>query len=114
MAKKLSGSSRPGKLVRVKAEDIFGKPLSKQQQEMLNRLAARPESEIDYSDIPPLTDEQLAQMIPYRMRTKTTPVSFRIQIDVLEWLKSKGPGHLTRINAILANVMEAERRLKSA
>ena len=70
MAKKLSGSSRRGKLIRVKAEDIFGKPLSKQQQEMLSRLAARPESEIDYSDIPELTDEQLAQIIPARLRTE--------------------------------------------
>jgi uncharacterized protein (DUF4415 family) len=54
-------------------------------------------------------------MVPYSvMRAKTTLISFRIPNDVLEWLKSKGPGHLTRINAILANVMEAERRLKSA
>jgi uncharacterized protein (DUF4415 family) len=81
----------------------------------LDRLAARPDSEIDYSDIPPLTDEELAEMVPYSvMRAKTTLISFRIPNDVLEWLKSKGPGHLTRINAILANVMEAERRLKSA
>ncbi|MDX1981401.1 MAG: hypothetical protein SFV51_14120 [Bryobacteraceae bacterium] len=33
---------------------------------------------------------------------------------LVTWLKSKGPGHLSRINAILANVMEAEQRLKSA
>jgi hypothetical protein len=29
---------------------------------------------------------------------------------VLVWLKSKGDGHLTRINGILTNVMEAEQR----
>jgi hypothetical protein len=29
---------------------------------------------------------------------------------VLDWLRSKGEGHLTRINDILANLMEAERR----
>ena len=70
-----------------------------------------PDSEIDYSDIPPLTEEQLAGPV---LRGKTTAISIRIQDDVLEWLKSKGPGHLTRINAILVNVKEAERRLKSA
>jgi uncharacterized protein (DUF4415 family) len=106
MAKKSSASSRPGKLVRVKAEDILNKPLSKRQRAMLNRLAAMPDSEIDYSDIPPLTDEQLAEMAAYR-RSKTTLISFRVQNDVLEWLRSKGPGHLTRINTILSNVMEA-------
>ena len=37
--------------------------------------------------------------------------SVRLDPVVLEWLKSKGEGHLTRINDILTNLMEAERRL---
>jgi uncharacterized protein (DUF4415 family) len=98
----------------VKDERIFHKPLTKQQRERLSRLAKKPDSEIDVSDIPPLTDQQLAEMVPFRLRSKTTLISFRVQNDVLTWLKSKGPGHLSRINAILANVMDAERRLKSA
>ncbi len=114
MAKKLSASSQPAKLVRMKAEHILSKPLTKQQRERLARLAKKRDSEIDFSDIPPLTDEQLAQMVPFRLRSKTTLISFRVQNDVLTWLKSKGPGHLSRINAILANVMDAEERLKSA
>lgn len=114
MAKKSSASSRPEKLVRVRSERIFNKPITKAQRERLARLAAQPDSAIDVSDIPPLTDERLAQMVPYRLRSKTTLISFRVQNDVLTWLKSKGPGHLSRINAILANVMDAEQRLKSA
>jgi len=114
MAKKSSASFQPEKLVRVKAEHILNKPLTKQQRTSLNRLAKRPDSEIDFSDIPPLTDEQLAQMVPFRMRSKTTLISLRVENDVLTWLKSKGPGHLSRINAILANVMDAEQRIKSA
>ena len=112
MAKKSSVSFRPKKRVTVKAEDILHKPLTKQQRETLARLAKKPDSKIDYSDIPPLTDEQLAEMVPFRLRSKTSLLSFRIQNDVLAWLRSKGPGHLSRINAILANVMEAESRLK--
>lgn len=114
MAKKSSVSSRPEKLVQVSAEHILNKPLSKQQRATLNRLAKKPDSEIDFSDIPPLSDEQLAQMVPFRLRSKTTLISFRVQNDVLAWLKSKGPGHLSRINAILANIMDAEQRFKSA
>jgi len=114
VAKKSSVSSRPEKLVQVNAEHILNKPLSKQQRATLNRLAKKPDSEIDFSDIPPLSDEQLAQMVPFRLRSKTTLISFRVQNDVLVWLKSKGPGHLSRINAILANIMDAEQRLKSA
>jgi uncharacterized protein (DUF4415 family) len=37
-------------------------------------------------------------------------VSVRLDPQVLDWLKSKGEGHLTRINDILTNLMEAERR----
>jgi BrnA antitoxin of type II toxin-antitoxin system len=33
----------------------------------------------------------------------------RLDPAVLEWLRSKGNGHLTRINDILTNLMEAER-----
>jgi uncharacterized protein (DUF4415 family) len=32
---------------------------------------------------------------------------------VLDWLKSKSEAHLTRINDILTNLMEAERRAGS-
>ena len=44
-------------------------------------------------------------------RPMKTPVSLRIDNDVLAWLKSKGEGHLTRINDILRNIMEAEQRI---
>jgi uncharacterized protein (DUF4415 family) len=33
----------------------------------------------------------------------------RLDPPVLEWLKSEGEGHLTRINDILTRLMEAER-----
>ena len=61
MAKKSSTSSRPEKLVRVKAQHIFSKPLYGKERAMLERLKNMPDSEIDYSDIPKLTDEQLSQ-----------------------------------------------------
>jgi len=41
-------------------------------------------------------------------RPVKTPVSIRIDSDVLRWLKSKGEGHLTRINEILREHMTAE------
>jgi uncharacterized protein (DUF4415 family) len=41
------------------------------------------------------------------------PVSVRLDTKILEWLKSKGEGHLTRINNILTNLMEAEQRKSS-
>jgi uncharacterized protein (DUF4415 family) len=84
----------------------------------VKRLAARQavedDSHIDYSDIPALTGEQLARMVRARdLPPAKIPVSVRLDPQVLEWLKARGPGHLTRINDILANVMEAERRVQS-
>lgn len=38
-------------------------------------------------------------------RPKKTPVTVRLDKDVLAWLKAKGEGHLTRINEILRKEM---------
>lgn len=64
MAKKSSASSRPAKLKSVRAEDIINKPLTRTQKAMLKRLSNMPDSKIDFSDIPKLTDQQLAQFKP--------------------------------------------------
>jgi uncharacterized protein (DUF4415 family) len=74
--------------------------------------AAGDDSGIDYEDIPRLTDEQLAAMVPFRDRRKIA-VSVRLNPEVLDWLKSKGEGPLSRINDILTNVMEAEQRMRT-
>jgi uncharacterized protein (DUF4415 family) len=63
--------------------------------------------------IPRLTPEQLAGMVRLRDVRRKVPVSVRLDPQVLEWLRSKGEGHLTRINDILTNLMEAERRTGS-
>ena len=42
-------------------------------------------------------------------RPVKTQISFRIDNEVLDWLKSKGEGHLTRINEILRERMTTER-----
>jgi uncharacterized protein (DUF4415 family) len=48
-------------------------------------------------------------MVRLRGARRKVPVSVRLDPQVLEWLRSKGEGHLTRINDILMNLMEAER-----
>jgi uncharacterized protein (DUF4415 family) len=52
-------------------------------------------------------------MVRLRDVRRKVPVSVRLDPQVLDWLRSKGQGHLTRINDILANLMEAERRMGS-
>jgi len=77
------------------------------------RQAAGDESGINFEDIPRLTDEQLARMVRLREVRRKVAVSVRLDPRILEWLKSKGEGHLTRINDILGNLMEAERRAQA-
>lgn len=75
------------------------------------KQSAGDDSDINYDDIPKLTEKQLAQMVRLRDLRPKVPVSVRLDPKVLEWLKSKGEGHLTRINDILRIVMEAEQRV---
>ena len=93
----------------MSAESIFSKPSSKRQKAVLDRIAARQEagddSDIDYSDIPALTDEQLAQF----RRAPKVLVAARLDRDVYDWLKRYGDGYSTRINIILRAVMSRAR-----
>ncbi len=41
-------------------------------------------------------------------------VHLRIDSDVLDWFRAQGPGHLTRMNAVLRSYFEAQRKKKSA
>jgi uncharacterized protein (DUF4415 family) len=107
--RKPSVSSRRAKLTSVSAESIFGKPASKEQKAVLSRIAKRQaavdDSDIDYSDIPPLTDAQLAQF----RRAPKVLVAARIDKEVYDWLMQYGKGYSGRINGILRTVMERTR-----
>ena len=56
-----------------------------------------------------LSGAQLASMVRLReARQPKVSVIVRLDARVLAWLKSKGAGHLTRINDALVNLMQAE------
>jgi len=83
-------------------------PLTDRQRANLRALAARPDSEIDYSDIPPMTDEQLKNAVRGRFyKPVKRQITARVDADVLEWLKAQGKGYQSRINAILRREMLA-------
>jgi len=81
-------------------------PLTKARITNLRKLAARPDSEIDTSDIPELTAEQWKNAVRGRFyRPIKRQITARIDADVLDWLKSHGRGYQSRINAILRREM---------
>lgn len=94
------------KTVKYEADLSNLPPFAATQKAELETLAAVPDSQIDYSDIPPLTDEFWKQAIKnplYKPTKQSTTV--RVDSDVLLWLKSQGKGYQTRINAILREAM---------
>jgi len=117
MAKKSSASSRPAGLKSMRSEYIRNRQWTENERQVLRRTARRQaagdDSGINFKDIPRLTEEQLANVVRLRDVKPKIAVSVRLDPRVLDWLKSKGKGHLTRINDILTNLMEAERRAES-
>jgi hypothetical protein len=73
------------------------------------------DSDLDYSDIPPLGDEFFKQATLAWPPAKRQ-LTIRLDDDVLKWLKANGRGYQTRINRILRAAMESQppRRLRSA
>ena len=102
----------------MKSEDIRNRKWTEAEKQALRRgaaaQAAGDDSDIDHSDIPRLTPQQLVRMTRLRGPRRKVAVSVRLDPIVLDWLKSKGDGHLTRINDILTNLMEMEKGSRSA
>jgi uncharacterized protein (DUF4415 family) len=82
--------------------------LTKADIAQLKALAVRLDSEIDFSDIPELTDEQLKNTVRGRFyRPVRKQVTARLDADLLDWLKKQGKGYQSRMNAILRREMLA-------
>lgn len=79
----------------------------------LAALAARPESEIDFSDIPATSakDWKGAQRGRFYRPIKKQ-LTVRIDADVLEWLKGQGAGYQSRLNEILRSAMLKKGRVQ--
>ena len=66
---------------------------------------------LDHTDAPVLPPEMWENAIIGKYyRPVKTAISLRIDNDVLAWLKSKGEGHISRINEILRQAMIADQR----
>ena len=72
----------------------------------LEKLSRRPDSEIDTSDIPELTEKfwQNAVSNPF-YRPLKQQLTLRLDADVIAWLRRAGKGYQTRANALLRDAM---------
>jgi uncharacterized protein (DUF4415 family) len=114
MAKNSSGPSARGTPRTANTVDVKTKHWTHAEREALRKAAEAQaegqDEEIMFEDIPRLTEDQLKNLVRKRDSKPKVKVSVRLDPEVLKWLRSKGEGHLTRINDILTNLMEAERK----
>ena len=110
MAKKRSASFRRAAQISVSLAAIRAYRKMPEYRRSLERLTAAiaEDAPIDYSDVPPSTDAELAAMVradQYRPRKQT--VTIRLDADVLAWWKSKSgdEGYQTKLNALLRSLM---------
>lgn len=90
------------------------KKASKSIRKELIALANRPESDMDYSDIPETTPKDWAGAVRGKFyRPVKQQLTVRIDADVLAWLKSYGKGYQSRLNAILRSVMLGKTRRRA-
>jgi uncharacterized protein (DUF4415 family) len=73
----------------------------------LKRLRGLRDSEIDFSDIPKLGKSFWATA-KLALPEPKDRLTIRVDHDVVQWLKKRGKGYQTRINAILRSYMEAQ------
>jgi len=99
------------KLVRKTLADS---PMTPARKRKPAQLAARPDSEIDASDIPPLKESfwKNAFRNPFYRPVKQQ-LTVRLDADVVAWLRRQGKGYQTRLNQVLRKAMLRDMR-KSA
>jgi uncharacterized protein (DUF4415 family) len=91
---------------RMIRESLSDSRLSPAGKRRLQKLFARPESDIDTSEIPELTEKfwKSAVRNPY-YRPLKKQLTLRLDADVIAWLRKHGKGYQTRANALLRQAM---------
>ena len=80
-------------------------------EERIKKLKKKKDKDIDFSDMPELTQEQLARFVPAKLLNRSlyrpvkVPVKINYDADVIEWFRSFGKGYQTKMNAALREYM---------
>ena len=108
MVKEKSASSRQER--RVPASALFTTPVTDKQRRELERLAARPDSQIDFSDAPEVSPRTSDIQVGRFYRPIKQLVSLRVDADVLSWFRGRGKKYQTYMNEVLRREMQTNAR----
>jgi uncharacterized protein (DUF4415 family) len=78
--------------------------LTKEQERDIRAIAAKRDEDIDFSDAPPVLDWSGGEIGKF-YRPGKKPVTMRLDLDVIAWLKADGPGYQTKANGLLRHAM---------
>ena len=103
--KKSSASSRRARPIQKNVVRIIGIPkITAEMRRELEALDKLPDDQIDFSDIPAMTDEDWKRGPAYiglHYRPGKKSVTIRIDGDMLKWFKKQGKGWQTKMNWVL-------------
>jgi uncharacterized protein (DUF4415 family) len=91
---------------KIVRKSLSNSRLTASRKRRLDQLSWRPDSEIDMSDIPQLTESfwQNAVRNPF-YRPLKQQLTLRLDADIIAWLRRQGKGYQTRANALLRDAM---------
>jgi len=94
------------KLVHMTLAD---RPMTSARKRRLAGIAAQPDSQIDFSEIPPLTEKFWKNAVrnPFRRQAKQR-LTVQLDADVVAWLQRQGADYQSRLNGMLRKAMQDE------
>jgi len=93
-------------MTKIVRKSLSDKRLSAGRKRRLEKLSRVPDSEIDTSELPELTEKfwQNAVRNPFYRPVKQQ-LTLRLDADIIAWLRRQGRGYQTRANALLREAM---------
>jgi uncharacterized protein (DUF4415 family) len=98
-----SGNDKKKRMVRVESDGTITPEIEAE----LKAIAEMSDDDIDYSDIPQITDFSGFEVGTFYRPLKET-VTMRLDADILHWLRQGGRGYQSRLNAILRKEMTSQ------
>ena len=88
---------------------LADRPMTSARRRRLARVAAQPDAEIDFSEIPPLTEKFWKNAVrnPFR-RPAQKQLTVRLDTDVVAWLRREGEHYQSKLNGLLRKAMQDE------